>query len=130
MQFHGFLPSSYTAGSSSKNEGHYKTDGYTPKGTEIFSVLDQQCDNEEEEEYFDEEYDEEEAKSSEPIQEWEEPKIEDPCAIKSEMENLFGKEGASEILALETAMQLRFEKERDKNNAQLWPCLPLNMVFD
>ena len=58
-----------------------------------------------------------------------EPVVENTDLIKKEMEELFGIEKADEILAMETAMQLNFEKARDSYKAQLWPCLPLNMKF-
>ena len=58
-----------------------------------------------------------------------EPVVENTDLIKKEMEALFGTEKADEILAMETAMQLNFEKARDSYKAQLWPCLPLNMKF-
>ena len=58
-----------------------------------------------------------------------EPVVENTDLIKKEMEALFGTEKADEILAMETAMQLNFEKARDSYKAQLWPSLPLNMKF-
>ena len=48
----------------------------------------------------------------------------------SEMIKLFGDPGAHEILAMETEMQLKFEKVKDAQSAKLWPCLPINMKFD
>ena len=48
----------------------------------------------------------------------------------SEMIKLFGEPGAHEILAMETEMQLKFEKVKDAQSAKLWPCLPINMKFD
>ena len=58
------------------------------------------------------------------------PQVEDPVLVKNEMIKLFGDQAADEILAKETAMQLRFEKARDASKAVIWPCLPLNMKFD
>ena len=58
-----------------------------------------------------------------------EPIVEDPEVIRAEMDKLYGPEKALEILAMETNMQWNFEKMRDAHNAQLWPCLPLNMKF-
>ena len=58
------------------------------------------------------------------------PQVENPEIILSEMTKLFGEKGAQEILAMETEMQLNFEKIKDSTSAQLWPCLPLNMKFD
>ena len=58
------------------------------------------------------------------------PQVENPELILSEMTKLFGEKGAQEILAMETEMQLNFEKIKDSTSAKLWPCLPLNMKFD
>ena len=58
------------------------------------------------------------------------PQVENPELILSEMTKLFGEKGAQEILAMETEMQLNFEKIKDSTYAKLWPCLPLNMKFD
>lgn len=57
------------------------------------------------------------------------PIVEDAGLKLSEMAQLFGESGAHEILSLETEMQMNFEKLRDQKDAQLWPCLPLNMKF-
>ena len=58
------------------------------------------------------------------------PNVEDPELKMSEMIKLFGEPGAHEILAMETEMQLKFEKVKDAQSAKLWPCLPINMKFD
>ena len=58
------------------------------------------------------------------------PMVEDPELKLSEMIKLFGDKNAKEILAMETEMQMKFEKIKDFHSAQLWPCLPLNMKFD
>ena len=58
------------------------------------------------------------------------PNVEDPELKMSEMIKLFGDPGAHEILAMETEMQLKFEKVKDAQSAKLWPCLPINMKFD
>ena len=103
---------------------------FTAPGTEIYNVFDDNEDFEYEEE---EEIDEKELRrkvAKELTEEEKNPQVEDPNLIKSEMIKLFGEEGADEILAMETAMQLRFEKACDASNAVIWPCLPLNMKFD
>ena len=84
-------------------------------------------------EEIDEEIDEKELRkkiAKELTEEEKVPQVEDPQVIKTEMIKLFGENGAKEILAMETAMQLKFEKARDESGAVLWPCLPLNMKFD
>ena len=48
-------------------------------------------------------------------------------ARDEEMAALFGSR-SGEILEAETEMQLEFDKF--SQDAQLWPCLPLNMKFD
>lgn len=56
--------------------------------------------------------------------------MEDSNVKLVEMIKLFGEPGAKKILAVETEMQMKFEKLRDLKNAQLWPCLPLNMKYN
>lgn len=46
-----------------------------------------------------------------------------------EMKELYG-EGATRIFAMETAMQLSFQKCYDQKAPKLWPTLPLNIKFD
>merc|ERR1712004_920292 len=92
---------------------------FTAPGTEIYNVFDD--DNEDfEYEEEEEEIDEKELRrkvAKELTEEEKNPQVEDPNLIKSEMIKLFGEEGADEILAMETAMQLRFEKACDASNA-------------
>ncbi len=45
------------------------------------------------------------------------------------MKELYG-EAADSIYAMETELQLKFDRVCDKNKPVLWPCLPLNMKFD
>ena len=97
----------------------------TQPGTEIFNIG--QADEEEdpywseEEKYSRKKYEEEEEL---------EPQVQDTELIKSEMAKIFGEQGAKDVLALETQMQLKFERMTDKYSSQLWPCLPLNMKFE
>ena len=106
---------------------------YFVSGTEVFNVFDEQ--SEDFDEYEDEDFDEIDEKelrkkiAKELTEEEKAPQVEDPQVIKDEMFKLFG-DLAEEILAMETAMQLKFEKARDESGAVLWPCLPLNMKFD
>ena len=104
---------------------------FTPIGTEIYNVFD---DNQEDfEDYEEDEYDEKELRkklAKELTEEEKTPQVEDPVLVKNEMIKLFGDQAADEIMAMETAMQLRFEKARDASKAVIWPCLPLNMKFD
>ena len=46
-----------------------------------------------------------------------------------EMQELYG-EGATKIFAMETAVQLSFQKCYDQKAPKLWPTLPLNIKFD
>lgn len=46
-----------------------------------------------------------------------------------EMKELYG-EGATRIFAMETAMQLSFQKCYDQKAPKLWPTLPLNIKFN
>ena len=106
---------------------------FTAPGTEIYNVFDNYDEEDFEYEDYEEEIDEKELRkkmAKELTEEEKNPQVEDPNLIKSEMIKLYGEEGADEILAMETAMQLRFEKARDASNAVIWPCLPLNMKFD
>ena len=81
--------------------------------------------------YFEEdEEDLQRRKIAKEIEENEEPIVQDPQIIRDEMAKIYGQDGAKEILALETSMQLKFERMRDKHKSQIWPCLPLNMKFD
>ncbi len=48
---------------------------------------------------------------------------------KAAMRELYGEE-AEAVHALETSIQLNFEKVCDRHKPLLWPCLPLNMKFD
>lgn len=96
--------------------------------TEVYNVLN--CENdfqdlEEPEDDF-----EMRKKWAKEIEADEVPVVEDKEVIAKEMQNLFGLQGAKTILAMETAMQLNFEKVKDVQKAQLWPELPLNMKFD
>ena len=93
----------------------------TQPGTEIFNIgQDEDPYWSEEEKYSRKKYEEEEL----------EPQVQDTELIKSEMAKIFGEQGAKDVLALETQMQLKFERMTDKYSSQLWPCLPLNMKFE
>lgn len=100
-------------------------------GTEIFNVFtdhheDFDCD--ENEEYA--EHEQHHRKKDFQAVEEEEPIVEDKQLVIQEMQNLYGEKGAKSILAMETAMQLNFEKVKDTQKCQIWPCLPLNMKFE
>ncbi|ESO07137.1 hypothetical protein HELRODRAFT_170439 [Helobdella robusta] len=50
-------------------------------------------------------------------------------ARMKEMKELYGK-GAAKIYAMETAMQLTFDRNFDQKLPKFWPALPLNLKFD
>jgi hypothetical protein len=101
----------------------------TEIGTEIFNGYDE----EDEEEYFDKDYFEEKNQRKKMAKELKDeeimPIVEDQELKMTEMVKLYGETEAKEILAMETAMEMRFQKLKDVKFAQLWPCLPLNMKF-
>jgi hypothetical protein len=103
-------------------------------GAEIFNAYDQ--NDEEEEEDFEDDFGEFEEKSqrkklAKQLKDEEEmrPIVEDQELKMTEMVKLYGEKEAKEILAMETAMEMRFQKLKDVKSAKLWPCLPLNMKF-
>jgi len=123
----------YHQANASNVKTEEETYHYTQPGAEIFNACEIDADYDLDYEYEeDTKYSmEQKRKIAKQLEEEEEiePVVENPDLIKKEMEALFGTEKADEILAMETAMQLNFEKARDSYKAQLWPCLPLNMKF-
>ena len=96
----------------------------TEPGTEIFNVFNEENHWSEDEEEFEVKF--KNLKFEEDLQ----PQVQDTELIKHEMVKIYGDQGAKDVLAMETQMQLKFERMTDKYSAELWPCLPLNMKFD
>lgn len=46
-----------------------------------------------------------------------------------DMQRLYGEAGSQMIVAMETAIQLSFNRNRDRHQAKHWPALPINIQF-